>query len=384
MANTYYDSELTAEEIEEVLEAINGILTQANNEKVLAINNGKIEARSVQWGGGSAVLETLSVTENGDYTPEAGVDGFDEVHVAVPNSYSASDEGKVVNNGALTAQTERASQITQNGTYDTTLNNEVTVNVSGGSAVVQSLSVTQNGTYNPPSGVDGYAPVTVNVPGGGSGASTDYVKGGALIPVMTSNTTPSGVVSASSYLGGNFAAFMAFNGVEAQSTMQQGWLASASDTAPYIQYEWDSPNFLGVLSIHTANNSTTVSKTVTVEGLTQNDVWENCLASGSTVTLDFVYGTYGDNCTKYDIFLNGNSYKGIRIKGNESFYGGTGKFACTFSEVQVYAAGSGLLPGLGYYNEFDPIQSFGENGNIYVNLLTGIIYQKQNGSWVQL
>ena len=50
MANTYYDSQLTAEEIEEVLEAINGILSSANNGKVLAINNGKIEARSVQWG----------------------------------------------------------------------------------------------------------------------------------------------------------------------------------------------------------------------------------------------------------------------------------------------------------------------------------------------
>lgn len=170
MANTYYDSQLTAEEIEQVLEAISGILTSANNGKVLAISDGTIEARSVQWGGGSTVLEPLSVTANGDYTPEAGVDGFYEVHVSVPNSYSASDEGKVVNNGALVAQTARASQITQNGTYDTTQNNEVTVNVSGGgSAVVQPLSVTQNGTYNPPSGVDGYAPVTVNVSGGGSG-----------------------------------------------------------------------------------------------------------------------------------------------------------------------------------------------------------------------
>lgn len=36
-----------------------------------------------------------------------------------------------------------------------------------GSGVVQPLSVTQNGTYNTPSGVDGYAPVTVNVSGGG-------------------------------------------------------------------------------------------------------------------------------------------------------------------------------------------------------------------------
>ena len=172
MANTYYDSQLTAQEIEAALEAIDGVIVPANNGKVLAINNGKLEARSVQWGGGEAVLEPLSVTANGDYTPEAGVDGFDEVHVSVPNSYTASDEGKVVNNGTLVAQTARASQITQNGTYDTTLNDEVTVNVSGGgSAVVQPLSVTQNGTYNPPSGVDGYAPVTVNVQGGSSDPS---------------------------------------------------------------------------------------------------------------------------------------------------------------------------------------------------------------------
>lgn len=41
-----------------------------------------------------------------------------------------------------------------------------------GSGVVQPLSVTQNGTYNPPSGVDGYAPVTVNVSGGGGSQYT--------------------------------------------------------------------------------------------------------------------------------------------------------------------------------------------------------------------
>ena len=84
MANTYYDSELTAEEIEEVLEAINGILTPVNNGKVLAISNGKFEARSVQWGGGGeAVIEPLSVTENGTYTAPPGVDGYSPVTVNV-------------------------------------------------------------------------------------------------------------------------------------------------------------------------------------------------------------------------------------------------------------------------------------------------------------
>lgn len=72
-------------------------------------------------------LETLSVDQNGNYLPSAGKDGF----------------------------------------------SSVSVNVSGGAAVVQPLSATQNGTYNPPSGVDGYAPVTVNVSGGGGGGDID-------------------------------------------------------------------------------------------------------------------------------------------------------------------------------------------------------------------
>lgn len=60
---------------------------------------------------------------------------------------------------------------TANGTYAPEDDNadgysEFVVDVQGGGAVVQPLSVTQNGTYNPPSGVDGYAPVTVNVSGG--------------------------------------------------------------------------------------------------------------------------------------------------------------------------------------------------------------------------
>lgn len=90
MANTYYDSQLTATEIEAVLEAINGILTPANNGKVLAISNGKFEARSVQWGGEEAVIQPLSVTQNGTYNPPSGVDGYAPVTVNVSGGSGGS------------------------------------------------------------------------------------------------------------------------------------------------------------------------------------------------------------------------------------------------------------------------------------------------------
>ena len=53
--------------------------------------------------------------------------------------------------------------------------------ISGGGStpVINSLSVTENGTYTAPTGVDGYSPITVNVSGGGGGS------------VVTGTITPS-------------------------------------------------------------------------------------------------------------------------------------------------------------------------------------------------
>lgn len=65
------------------------------------------------------------------------------------NTYAAGDAGKVVKlNGStyeLAAQTARSSNITANGTYDTTENNSVTVAVSGGGGGGSSAS----GTFTP-------------------------------------------------------------------------------------------------------------------------------------------------------------------------------------------------------------------------------------------
>ena len=78
-------------------------------------------------GGGDVTVESKSISSNGTYTAPSGK-AYSPVTVSVPNSYAAGDEGKVVSNGALVAQSSDAA--TQNGTVDTTLINSLLVNVA--------------------------------------------------------------------------------------------------------------------------------------------------------------------------------------------------------------------------------------------------------------
>ena len=84
-------------------------------------------------GGGSATLIEKTITANGEYNAsDDSADGYSKVDVNVPNTYTAEDEGKVVDNGTLVAQTAMPSEVTENGTIDTTLYNSVSVNVPSG------------------------------------------------------------------------------------------------------------------------------------------------------------------------------------------------------------------------------------------------------------
>lgn len=97
-------------------------------------------------------FETLTATENGQYRPTQGVDGWDRVTVAVPERQPITEPLSVTANG------QYAPAQGVDG-FD-----RVTVSVPERVPVTESLSVTQNGTYEPSEGVDGYDRVVVNVP----------------------------------------------------------------------------------------------------------------------------------------------------------------------------------------------------------------------------
>lgn len=100
---------------------------------------------------------TKSITTNGTHD----VTNYASASVAVPAS--AVDSG--------------TKSITTNGTHDVVGYASASVNVPSSSPTLISKSITANGTYNASAdSADGYSSVTVNVSGGGGGAS-NYVTG---------------------------------------------------------------------------------------------------------------------------------------------------------------------------------------------------------------
>lgn len=110
------------------------------------------KVRALMSGAGQApILESLYATENGNYTPSQGVDGFDDVTVAVPEPVIITKN--IVANGTYNAVDDNATG------YST-----VNVNVPAPAPnLYDPGTITQNGTYTVPTGYDGFTSFEVNV-----------------------------------------------------------------------------------------------------------------------------------------------------------------------------------------------------------------------------
>lgn len=157
-----------------------------------------------------------------------------------------------------------------------------------------------------------------------------------LIPAMTSNTTPEGVASCSSYLGANFEAFRAFNRVSADDHLtSNSWLAASTDETPWLMYELPdrSVNFYVPhdIELELLGSFTSVTRRLYIEGSNNGNNFTNCLKNFNYVTVDFENLLFRN----YRFDLNGNRYRYIRIRCDEPYYA-PDIYACGFSRVQVY------------------------------------------------
>ena len=117
------------------------------------------------------------------------------------------------------------------------------------------------------------------------------------VPVMTSDTTPSGVASVSSVYGSSFAAWMAFNPSNAN-----GWVPLSSDRPnPYIQYMFTSPVVISVVKTHWVSGA--ITKTYKISGSNDGTNWADIGTDYSLV----------NDVESTEIFNNTTAYKYYRL-----------------------------------------------------------------------
>ena len=331
-------------------------------------------------GGGGSTLISKTIVENGVYKARKvdHVDGYSKVTVNVPNTYTAEDEGKVVNNGALTSQT--STNINSNGTVNTTLNNEVVVNVpntytagdegkvvSSGALVSQTAmaeEITTNGTVD----TTLFNSVTVNISGGGGSTSNDvnfYDYDGTIVQ---------------SYSAVDFANLSEFPANPTHEGLTaQGWNWSLADARSYVA----DYGKLDIGQMYTTSDGKTRLYISLPEGRT-SPVLQLYLNANTELDID-----WGDGSTHSTFTSTGADYKSERHNyptlGDYviSITVTTGSFVLQSSSTNISSIlwngnNSGSSPDRAYNNAIKKIEignnvtSIGQHAFYYCTSLTSV------------
>ena len=217
--STQLDSDLTS--------VANAIRTKGGTSSQMSFPSGFVSAiENIHTGSTPTGTKEISITENGtttedvtDYAyaeievavPASAVDsgtknitangtgqdvvGYAAVDVAVPNTYAAGDEGKVVSSGALVAQTSGSTSA--NGTVDTTLINSLSVSVPASAVVSGTLTVDSSGTKD----VTNYQYASVPAGTAGTPTATKGTVSNHAVTVTPSVTNSAGWVGSETKTG---------------------------------------------------------------------------------------------------------------------------------------------------------------------------------------
>lgn len=265
------------------------LATVSNNTKTL-LTEGKYLEDDITITDSTPTLGTKSISSNGTYTASSdSLGGYSQVSVSVPNTYSASDEGKVVDNGALVSQT--TATYNTNNTYDTTKIKTVTVAVPSGSPNLQAKTninpSTSSQTIQADTGYDGLSSVQINAmptqtlptsassSGSGSSKNTQVAQSTSRI----SSTTMSAISNMSitvAETGTYDIYYSAFRSSTSDTWSTQIYIAGSAYGS--AQSTWSNH----IQNVHLTNVSLTKNQTVQLYGIARGS---NYYLYGGTLTI---------------------------------------------------------------------------------------------------
>lgn len=165
--------------------------------------------------------------------------------------------------------------------------------------------------------------------------STSWALAEGLVPVMTSNTTPSGVVSRSSVVDntGTFESWKAFDRDDSTYWITLDVASAIVDYGDWIQYQFTEPTMVNKLSF-IAGASYTVTKKYKIQGSNNGTDWTDLY--NDTYTLNgSTSPTVHDKKTINACFNNSTAYTYYRVR-YDSLYAHSVPYSINIYTIQFY------------------------------------------------